>query len=751
MASSSLASARPPLVYIGDTLAGVALRSDVFCDMVSLHTAPGLSTARLSHKYGRVALNGSAKFARAASLDLRGKYVKISHYNSSDAETAIFYGIVANQEDTPLGSQTITGSAVVSGDNVYNCVSLDFLLDRIYVDSTTFETYGTVKTIFPFNGNSGSVIEKNRSAAKSGGSYLFSVADTAQEWTALDILEYLVAKFTTATGFTWTLGGQYAYLANYKPTGVNPLGKTIKRLLNEIISPDFGFSYHIVVTANQPVIYVFSISDVDISSEAIVILPKNANETTISSNFEYSRVVGDAKIMQVEQSAYNYIRVFSEPVRVMATFKLGTDTGGMQIDWKAADETNYAAETLEYKRQDETYDKLYAAFALGASWDKKDYLGNAVIPTVNESDLTVSFSTSNPFVWPARSLDAVLPLLKDSAKLRDNFQKPFVLMKDEDGNFQFAEKTAFDGSKERPSVGLRLMDDKPGLMLRPPYQHIAGKNHFSVASDYQPIYDYADSLATVSFFTDAVLAIKIAGASASGVSKTKEIYAPGYHYWLGLQGTYTDRQRALANLTTYRDDRAELKKIAALAKAWYGRLRNTVTFSTREITAISEKLGYMVTSVYTGGSFTTVGTILSSITYDFISYRTIYQSDFTDINFTRISRKAVSTDMKVISERLAKIEEKTREIPSRNPSPSITEKRLAVITAKTDTWTYTANIYSNRDRSALETGATIKVMANQLASGETIPTGAEVEVEKKPHGTSPVVWYWTVKGLPRSL
>jgi hypothetical protein len=220
---------------------------------------------------------------------------------------------------------------------------------------------------------------------------------------------------------------------------------------------------------------------------------------------------------------------------------------------------------------------------------------------------------------------------------------------------------------------------------------------------------------------------------------------------VGLLGTYTDRQTCLASLTAYRDDRNELKKIAALAKAWYGRLRNTVTFSTREVTAKSNLLGYMITSVYTGGSFTPVGTVLSSITYDFISYRTTYQTDFTDINFTRISRKAVITDMKVVSERIAKIEEKTREIFSRVPAPSYNEKRLAVITAKTDTWTYTADIYSNRNRTAIETGATIKVLANQLASGETIPTGAEVEVEKKPHGTSPVTFYWTVKGLPRSL
>ncbi len=76
--------------------------------------------------------------------------------------------------------------------------------------------------------------------------------------------------------------------------------------------------------------------------------------------------------------------------------------------------------------------------------------------------------------------------------------------------------------------------------------------------------------------------------------------------------------------------------------------------------------------------------------------------------------------------------------------------RLAKITAKTNTYTYTADIYGNPDAAAEETDATIKVNTDQLADGETIPNDTLLEVRKQNHGSPSATKYWTVIGLARS-
>lgn len=71
--------------------------------------------------------------------------------------------------------------------------------------------------------------------------------------------------------------------------------------------------------------------------------------------------------------------------------------------------------------------------------------------------------------------------------------------------------------------------------------------------------------------------------------------------------------------------------------------------------------------------------------------------------------------------------------------------RWAKITAATDTWTYTADIYDNLDDDPVETGVTVKVLTSTLAAGETIDIGECVPVREQSHGTGEgKASYWTV-------
>jgi len=662
-AISTIGKTYPPKVYISDSLVGVYASdlvpsTNVFCDFVSQKTAPAMSQAVLSHKYGFIALNGASKFTSEPVLDLRGKFVRVSFPNSSEVYTDIFTGYIANQEDAPQGTYSAGDETIPTGNNIYRAYSLDFLLDRVYIDKTYSKDYGNVTAIIPFNGATSEFI-KNRSQVRQGDSYIFEYSDYADLWTAYDIIEYLLLKFSAASGLEWDLAGKYESLANITMS-LDPEGKTLRQCFNELIRPEYGFSYKVTIIDNLPHIDVFSIIETEIKIGNEIIIPANNQTATLGSEIESSRSFQNVRISQVEQSAYDYVRVFSEPVRVMATFKIGTSTGGLANDWDDTLETEYAGKA-DFERQDEKYEKLWSAWKFNG-WNGKDCNQVALIPLVNEADCSVTYADAetNPIIYPAHTFDRKLPILKDNAKKDSDYKNPLFFIKSENGDYFIADKTITDDTEEHPSIGLSIMDDAPGIQVKPHLPHMLSKNSAIIAdSEYAQLYDYSDCLFTGSIFTDSVLAYKMAGVETSGpAARTKNIYVPGFHYWVAAPGTRIDRNEttSVGIWTIYKDDREALKKFAALAKAWYGRIRNTVSYTSENVYAF-DYLGYMVTQIYSGGSFTPVGTVISSIEYDFINYTLNISTDFADLDLQKISKRNISSSTKAVNARLAKIEE----------------------------------------------------------------------------------------------
>jgi hypothetical protein len=739
---------KQPFVYVGDSIEALELNSCIYCDMLSMKTAPDMSQAVLTYEYGRMAkqIEGGG-FRDYPSQDLRGKYIQLKM-----DEKVLFNGYVGSQADQPLGTFKFGENSAPTGTNKFFAFDFIFMLDRIYVDCSYLIDKFTYRN-FPFNGSSGR-LTKNRSKDKTTNpdTYYFNFSSEAKLWTALDIVEYLLAYFADCSGFVWELSGYFEYLQHYTPQ-LDPDGKTVRQCLNEIIRPEYGFTYLTEVSEGKVYLKIVSISDQNIEYNSSIIIPANDEIIELENAIEESRKVDNVQITQVDESAYSKIRVYSEPVRMTSTYKLGTADGGMEKAWSDSLALEYKDSEEEDRKKDK-YDPAYCRFKLTENWDQFDYEVNEVIPAVDENDCSIEFWPDNIYVANAYAFDRTLPIRVDPSDPKSEYKKPILFLKDENDKYFIADKNK---DSETPTIGLTVLDDFQGIQINTPYPHILGKNHFEGNSDYIAAYDYEDCLATLSFYTDAVLAYTVGDAAESGIVKTKHINAPGYHLWLAAPKTMLDVDEILPenDYTVYRDDREELKKLAVLARAWYGRRRNTLSFTINNMTYLG-CLGAIVSSLYSGGSFTPIGTPITSVDYDFLQQSITISTDFEDINLVSISGRYLRNSEKATAKRLTRIEDSIRNIPVRSQGSmgGGSSEVYVKLKTKVDYETYTADMYRKRTQiDPSESDVTVKV--NLISEDETIPFLNTVwsiyRAKKEPWSEIPEgetesvdVVYWTV-------
>jgi hypothetical protein len=77
----------------------------------------------------------------------------------------------------------------------------------------------------------------------------------------------------------------------------------------------------------------------------------------------------------------------------------------------------------------------------------------------------------------------------------------------------------------------------------------------------------------------------------------------------------------------------------------------------------------------------------------------------------------------------------------------------AIIVSKTTTWVYVADIYDDPNETKIEDDAVIRVAGgtSELATGETIPSGAMLDVKPQTIDDGVNTSTYTIIGLPRSL
>ncbi len=753
--SSTSYNCQQPVIYIGDDLGSLAINEYVLCNSLNMRMSPNYSRAMLLHRAGEISRQGVNKWEKVAPLSMSGKFCKIVLYDlSGSTPYNMFYGVLNNPTDKIYGTTVQPSGNVYNQDNFCEAFSLDKLLSRITVDgSYIYNGSEAVKvdTVFPFNGN-GSELETSRHSSLVDGKHCFSYRQTdTAVWNLLQIIQYLLDHFTSGTELSWELAGDISALENIT-IQYNPSRKTVRDCLVDLLAPARGYTWFAYYNENTSTaqIQVRSITETAIEIDGSAIVPAAANTTSINSNVESYIWVENCTITQIEDSAYSYIEVRSEPVRVMATFKLGNDTGGLARAWTSAEEASYAGGD-EKARRDEQFAHVYTRFQISDAWNMQDYNGHGLVPVVDPSTLAVSLGSENPIVPRAHAFDRELPLeaaFQDDSNTRKEYRKPFVLVKDSDGAYHISDKLSHDGSGA-PNIGLRMLDSRPGIQLRPTYNHQLAKTDFSGTSDYAGLYDYTDCLLTASFYSDTILRYVTAGATVNGNERTKVVNIPGYHVWVAAPGTYYDREGSYSAVKNIRDDRLELQNLAGLVKAWHGRHRNTVSITENRVYAFTQ-IGKVVTSIYNEGSFSPVGTVMSAVDYDFINQTLSYSTDFFTLDFSSIGRRSYYNTVTGLARRITAVEDATRNIDTRvaggggGAGPDL---RLAVVTAVGDYRTYTVDIYSNADKDAIAAGETMKVVTGGIDSLDQIDVGSKFFVIKFPHG-DPAELYWTPIAIP---
>jgi hypothetical protein len=693
-------------VYTGADPASLTLREHLHVTRVAANLSPGRSEASLEYVYGRVSRNGGA-WRTVSPLAIAGQYCRIAVTNGTSAEQTVFVGTLRDPEIQSTGTLSLpANTSVPTGTTLYQAVGIEGLLDQIYPRTSHTSAYGEIGDAIPFNG-SGAAREKNRSAAKSSGRYVFAWGTSAEYWSARDIVEYLLAVATTETDFTWSLAaGDCATALDLVHPQLDPSGKNIRDLLNECIRPQDGFAWRPVVSGANIAVTLYSMVDAAVEVDGTTVLPANSATLSLSEATETDRLVRDVRISQVGEAAYSEIEVYSEPVRVTATFAL-TD---LTKRWSGAEETAFNSAS-DKTRQDDAYKQVFCGFRIPTNWNGLDFGGVNVLPTVDPTTGAVSFATPSAFAPPTHTFERTFPISETEQRAG------LLLLINPDGDYINAAKT----EREHPAVGLDLPDEGMDVLLKPQSNVLVGKNHFTGTSEYSDYYDWADGLVTVSFYSDARLTFTRTG---TGTGPKRSIYLPGYHLWVTPNiNTLIDRDTTQAS-QIQRDDRTELRRIAAMLASWYGRVRNTIAYTRGAIPTVGLRLGKIVTSAYSGGEYVPIATVVTSETFTWSAKAENYtlRTEFADINMQALGRRKIEAEARRVNRRIRRVEEALQATPLRTVIGGSSAGVVPVgLTAKIDDHTYTGNVYGNgRHNTATETGVTIRVGA--IAAGETLPT-----------------------------
>lgn len=225
------------------------IRPNLFCSSLDFALS-SIGTAQLYYHFGSV-MRGGGEFAEELPLVLDNHWVKIPiDPTNADEPSRWWYGIIG-VEDLELRGP---GPAQMTGDQILTAFAPEYLFTRIQVVDTNVEgLFSLVKSSHAFNAfRSDRTGARERFANKSKiqASFANDLSD-ADEWTAKDILSYLV---TYARYHSGAIDGvSLTYDMNddddYTPLTIETQGRTIYEIFDELFSPSRGLCWKVVPLA----------------------------------------------------------------------------------------------------------------------------------------------------------------------------------------------------------------------------------------------------------------------------------------------------------------------------------------------------------------------------------------------------------------------------------------------------------------------------------------------------------------------
>jgi hypothetical protein len=420
----------------------------------------------------------------------------------------------------------------------------------------------------------------------------------------------------------------------------------------------------------------YSLLDIPITIGGVTI---PANDCQISVNL-WDNQKTQIEIEQDTSQQYDQIIVYGEKMKTCFTVDFATNT--LFEGWSLAEEDAYldAAKNIDgydeldddekarlndnYRATDK-FDKVFAAFRLPYSFDWT-IEGHSCVPLLDGAGVEIP-GGADYLVAPYYNADkrirhelpflvgydysSLYPVNNNPANSEPEYRKMFVVALDNDGRYQFAEDmhvTDQDGEAQQFGASVRPMARELGFICHFTPAYMAANGYFAGAEPAEHNLDgevtdigidYENLMATIFVETDQVVKM-IYNLNNYENKRIKSIYCPDAELWYIAWGTIVDIDADGVPVfyegePFIRDDRVRIRNVLAAAVAWYGRQRNRLNITIREIDAGIE-LGTLINNLGVTGQGA-AGSAVTSISYNFCKpVATIVRTDFAELNIENL-------------------------------------------------------------------------------------------------------------------
>jgi hypothetical protein len=504
-------------------------------------------------------------------------------------------------------------------------------------------------------------------------------------WSALDIADYLLA-WHGPPGITFAIGGAVDALAAIEPPEFRVAGMTVFQALNHLIDRKRGLGWCVRVNAagTAAEVHVFTTTDVDVVFDDATL---TANPDAIDLPVrDLGHLVRESQIRLDTLAKYDRIIVSGAPILVCFTVSVPDNT--LTKAWDAAMENEYkagrkstdpapsppsTAETLDRARRDDRWRQVYTTYRIPYFWGW--FTGNG-LGSVTKTRLRVGptddgrISLTSPLFVPTRDwghrLARLLPLRDpDITGANDptpfapprgavaEYRAPFLILRTPEGKYEYAEKvTAENGSCQ----GLRMLDRDFGFEVLASPNHLLARGAWTNGttpgeSRFHPEdggFNYETMVATVAARTDTRLRVVVNtrppppdGEEPPEPDRVLHIDVPNAEFWWIAPNTVTgvkstgelEFETRTGDDLVLRDDSARLRRIGALAKAWYGKERAAMRLVLNDALAVLP-VGTFVRTVQDAENFRHVNSVVSAVTTDCEAQATVIETQYAELDVT---------------------------------------------------------------------------------------------------------------------
>jgi len=676
-------------------------RTGLFCDRFSEVCSPAIASAILSYNYGEVMAYGADAYEDREPLDILDHYVRVQIRNADDTDDErVWYGVIVGSTRELAGGH---GEGKPAGRQILQAFGLEYLLTRKTVD-TSIIARGSIgsgdpdKVIhraigFNLGGGGERNIDRKPNRGARGDEVFYAFAEsleTAEEWTARDIVEYLLAyQGPDDRGgeqrIIWRLDtdSQVDDLSYYTPA-MQVHGRTVKDSIDAIIDRRRAMSYKISVTDSDEVtlsVFTFNSEDIDLSDDRAI----TANPTIEDWDFS-----NDARILSAvinEDASPVFHEVVARGERRGACFTIQELTETLDADWEESLEEEYetgASGSDDYPdvsdsgnwpeaqslnalvRRADKFERVYQYFRIPADWDGL-VDGNPTVPVLDRLD-EIGGPPQEDIWIPGLRLLPYLPFRvgedysdsaisdEDYSDTSPDYRRPFVLVTDGSFRFYYGDdlmgQLHEEGEQFKYNVSLQMQPDAAGVILRAStFPHDIASADFDAADAadqsqvdaFPEATDWRDFLLTVFMEADSFAEQRwpVQRTENGDVFKRLVIAVPNARIDWVCKGTVVevadDGTLQTSEGGLIRDDRELLQDVARVAYQWYSRVRKAISLTRRSLSPQLE-VGELLGKIGTGDTEEEINSVVTQIDYDFLQGTYSLKTEFAELDVRGLFR-----------------------------------------------------------------------------------------------------------------